>query len=61
MAVKWGKPKDSPFKRINLFKENNGRMRILSPEEEALLLGATRTSFMGKHLEAIVTTALIPV
>ena len=58
IAVEWGKLKESPFKGVKLFKENNGRMRILSPEQEIILFEAIRANPNTPYLEDIVITAL---
>jgi hypothetical protein len=37
MAITWGKTTDNPVKKVRFARENNGRMRMLSYEEEARL------------------------
>jgi integrase len=38
MAMKWGKASENPVKQVRLFREDNGRTRFLTEEEEACLL-----------------------
>ena len=38
MAIIWGKAAENPVKKVRFARENNGRMRILTPEEEQRLL-----------------------
>jgi integrase len=38
MAVTWGKATDNPVKKVRFSREDNGRIRMLSPDEEARLL-----------------------
>ncbi len=58
MAVKWGKMRESPFKGIKLFKENNGRMRIPSPEQEAAFFEPIRANPNAKRLRVVIATPL---
>jgi integrase len=37
-AVKWGWVRDNPVRQVNLFKEQNARLRFVTLEEEAALL-----------------------
>jgi integrase len=53
MAVTWGKATENPVKKVRFARENNGRMRMLSHEEEARLL-----THCGPQLRPIVITAL---
>ena len=53
MAITWGKATDNPVKKVRFARENNGRMRILTPEEEAELL-----AHCGPQLRPLVMTAL---
>src|SRR5215475_6383524 len=38
MAITWGKTTENPVKKVRFARENNGRIRMLSHEEEARLL-----------------------
>jgi integrase len=58
MALKWGKAQKNPMMEVKLFKEPEGKDRILSPEEEVKLLEAVQASKKGKHLEPIILTGL---
>jgi integrase len=58
MAMRWGKAQKNPLKEVKLFKETEGKDRILSPEEEVRLFDAIRSSKRTLHLEPIVFTAL---
>jgi integrase len=53
MAMKWGKASENPVKQVRLFREDNGRTRLLTEEEEARLL-----AYCGLYLRPIVITAL---
>ena len=53
MAITWGKATDNPVKKVRFARENNGRIRMLSLEEEARLL-----AHCGPQLRPIVLTAL---
>jgi len=53
MAITWGKASENPVKKIRFARENNGRIRMLSPEEEARLL-----VHCGPQLKPLVMTAL---
>jgi len=35
MAIKWGNASENPMKQVRLFREDNGRTRFLTEEEEA--------------------------
>ena len=58
IAIKWGKAQKNPLKEVKLFKEPEGKDRILSPEEKVRLFDAIRLSKRTLHLEPIVITAL---
>jgi integrase len=58
MAMKWGKAQKNPVHEVKLFKEPEGKDRILSPEEEARLIEVVRSSRKAKHLEPVIITAL---
>jgi integrase len=53
MAMTWSKATDNPVKKVRFARENNGRMRLLSPEEEQQLLACC-----GPQLHPLVTAAL---
>jgi len=53
MAITWGKATDNPVKKVRFARENNGRIRMLSLDEEASLL-----AHCGPQLRPIVLTAL---
>src|SRR5215475_16014203 len=53
MAIKWGKASENPVKKVRLFREDNGRTRFLTEEEEARLLVCC-----NPHLKPLVLTAL---
>ena len=53
MAITWGKASENPVKKVRFARENNGRLRILSLEEEARLLANCRP-----QLWPLVITAL---
>jgi integrase len=53
MAITWGKSTDNPVSQVKFFREENGRTRFLTNEEEEQLL-----SQCGPHLTPIVITAL---
>jgi integrase len=53
MAMTWGKATANPVKHVRFAREDNGRIRMLSPEEEARLL--TQCS---AHLKPLVLAAL---
>ena len=44
MAMKWGKASENPVKQVRLFREDNGRTRCLTEEEEAQLLATQEAS-----------------
>lgn len=52
-AMEWGKVEADPTKRIKLFKENNGKDRILNSEEATSLIAAA-----VPHLKPILIIAL---
>src|SRR5712691_3805127 len=53
MSIKWGKASENPVKQVRLFREDNGRTRFLTEDEEARLLASC-----GPYLRPIVITAL---
>lgn len=53
MAIIWGKASENPVKKVRFAREDNGRARMLSPDEEAQLLAQCAT-----HLKPLVVTAL---
>jgi len=53
MAITWGKAIENPVKKVRLAREDNGRMRILTADEEASLLDHCIPS-----LKPLVLTAL---
>jgi integrase len=53
MAITWGKTTDNPVKKVRFARENNGRMRVLTPDEEQRLLAQC-----GPQLKPLVVTAL---
>src|SRR5262245_60758839 len=53
MAITWGKATENPVKKVRFARENNGRIRMLSLDEEARLLAPC-----GPQLRPIVLTAL---
>jgi integrase len=53
MAVTWGKATENPVKKVRFARENNGRLRMLSPDEEARLLAQC-----GPQLKPLVLAAL---
>jgi site-specific recombinase XerD len=53
MAITWGKASENPVKKIRFARENNGCVRMLSPEEEAQLL-----AHCEPQLKPLVVTAL---
>jgi integrase len=53
MAITWGKAGANPVKKVRLSREDNGRIRMLSPDEEARLLAQC-----GPQLKPLVLTAL---
>jgi len=44
MAVKWGKASENPVSHVRFFREDNGRTRFLTEEEEARLMSACSLS-----------------
>jgi integrase len=57
-ALRWGKAQKNPVREVKLFKEPEGKDRILSPEEEIRLLETARASKRAIHLEPIIITAI---
>jgi integrase len=53
MAIAWGKASENPVKQVKTFREENGRTRFLTEEEEAQLLARC-----GPDLKPLVITAL---
>jgi len=53
MAMTWGKASENPVKQVRFFREDNGRTRFLTDEEEARLLACCSPS-----LRPLVITAL---
>ena len=53
MAIAWGKATENPVKKVRFARENNGRIRFLTLEEEERLLGSC-----GGQLKPLVITAL---
>lgn len=53
MAITWGKATENPVKKVRFARENNGRIRWLSLDEEACLL-----AHCGPQLRPLVLTAL---
>ena len=58
MAVKWGKAQKNPVSEVKLFKEPEGKDRILSPEEEARFFDAIQSHKQAGHLEPVIIMAL---
>ena len=58
MAMKWGKAKKNPVHEVKLFKEPEGKDRILSYEEEERLFDVVRSSKRARHLEPVIMTAI---
>jgi integrase len=53
MAITWGKATGNPVKKVRFAREDNGRIRMLNPEEEGLLLAQC-----APHLKPLIITAL---
>src|SRR5438128_6101055 len=53
MAMTWGKASENPVSRVRFFREDNGRTRFLTEEEETRLLAACSPT-----LRPVVLTAL---
>jgi len=53
MAIAWGKANENPVNQVKSFREDNGRMRFLTEEEETRLL-----PHRGPNLKPLVMTAL---
>jgi integrase len=53
MAIAWGKATENPVKKVRFAREDNGRIRMLSPEEEGRLLAQC-----APHLKPLIITAL---
>ena len=58
MAVKWGKAQKNPASEVKLFKQSEGKDRILLPDEETRLFDAIRLNDRSHRLELLVITAL---
>src|SRR5215510_11805715 len=54
MAIIWGKVTENPVKKVRFARENNGRIRMLSLEEETRLL-----AHCGPQLRPLVLTATL--
>ena len=52
-TITWGKAAENPVKQVRLFREDNGRTRVLTEEEEARLL-----AHCNAQLKPVVITAL---
>jgi integrase len=53
IAITWDKATENPVKKVRFARENNGRIRMLSLEEETRLL-----AYCGPQLRPLVLTAL---
>jgi integrase len=53
MAIQWGRAHENPVKQVQMFREDNGRTRFLTNEEEVRLL-----SECGAHLRPVVIAAI---
>jgi site-specific recombinase XerD len=53
MAITWGKATENPVKKVRFAREDNGRVRMLNPREEELLLAQC-----APHLKPLIITAL---
>jgi integrase len=53
MAITWGKASANPVSQVHFFREDNGRTRVLTDEEEARLLASCTPA-----LQPLVITAL---
>ena len=53
MAIVWGKATENPVKKVRFAREDNGRIRMLNPDEEGLLLAQC-----VPHLKPLIITAL---
>src|SRR5215831_15634874 len=53
MALTWGKATENPVKKVRFAREDNGRVRMLSPEEETQLLANC-----GPQVKPLVIAAL---
>jgi integrase len=62
MAIAWGKAQSYPFgfgkNKVKFLKEPKGKDRILSEEEESMLLETVKLTTKSQHLEPIIITAL---
>jgi integrase len=58
MAMKWGRAQKNPLAEVKLFKEPEGKDRILSPEEEKKLMDAIDQNKRAGHLKPVIMTAL---
>ena len=52
VAIVWGKATENPVKKVRFAREDNGRIRMLNPEEGLLLAQC------ASHLKPILITAL---
>ena len=52
-AVEWGMARENPARKVKLFRENNARLRYLTPEEAKRLIDAATP-----HLKPILIVAL---
>ena len=53
LAMTWGKATSNPVKKVRFAREDNGRIRMLSPDEETRLL-----AHCGAQLKPLVLAAL---
>lgn len=44
MAITWGRAYENPVSQVRFFREDNGRTRFLTDEEETRVLAACRSS-----------------
>src|SRR5262245_18395744 len=57
MAIKWGKASENPVKQVQLFREDNGRTRFLTKEEEEQLLAHCRVELRSIVIAALPTAS----
>jgi integrase len=57
-AIEWGMARENPVKKAKPLKENNQRLRFLTPEEISSLVAAIKSEPKAAHLLPIVITAL---
>ena len=55
MAITWGKATENPVKKVRFAREDNGRVRVLSPEEEVQLLAPCGPQFKPLVIAALHT------